>query len=85
VPEGWQFVCWTAEPLEARMWANTSGEATCMASSRRLRSFQAGSTPRKTPGVGWAPYQPTPKPSPLVVSAPRREWRLCTISEYLGL
>ena len=67
------------------MCAKTSGEATCMASSRRLRSFQAGSVPWKTPGVGWAPYQPTPKPSPLVVSAPSVECRLCTISECLGL
>lgn len=63
--KGWQFVCWTVEPLEARMCAKTSREATCMASSRRLRSFQAGSVPWKTPGEGWAPYQPTPKPSPL--------------------
>ena len=67
------------------MWAKTSGEATCVASSRRLRSFQAGSVLWKTPGVAWAPYQPTPKPSPLVVSAPIVAWRLCTIRECSGL
>ena len=26
---GWQFVCWTGEPDEARMCANTSGELMC--------------------------------------------------------
>ena len=24
---GWQFVSWIAVPVEARMWAKTSGEA----------------------------------------------------------
>ena len=28
------------------------------------------------PGVSLSPYQPTPKPSPFVVSAPSFEWRL---------
>jgi hypothetical protein len=32
-----------------------------------------------------ASYQPTPKPSPFVVSAPSREWRLWSISEWSGL
>ena len=32
-----------------------------------------------------APYQPTPKPSPFVVSAPSFEWRLWWISECSGL
>ena len=55
------------------------------ASSWRLRSFQAGSTEWKTPGVSAVPYQPIPNPSPLVVSAPSVEWRLCAISECAGL
>ena len=53
--------------------------------SRRLRSFQAGSVPWKTPGVSAAPYQPTPNPSPFVVVAPSRECRLWSISEWAGL
>ena len=57
----------------------------CPASSRRLRSFQAGSTLRKTPGASPAPYQPSPKPSPFVVVAPSCEWRLWSISECFGL
>src|SRR5436309_601916 len=64
------------------MCANTSGEVMWTESSRRFRSFQAGSTLWKTPGVSWAPYQPTPKPSPFVSSAPICEWRLWTISEF---
>ena len=42
--KGWQFVCWTGEPEEARMCAKTSWERTCADRSRRFRSFQAGST-----------------------------------------
>lgn len=68
---GWQFVSCTAVPVEARMWAKNSGEETCAASSRRLRSFHAGCTLRNKPGCRPVPYQPTPKPSPLVVVAPR--------------
>src|SRR5215203_2574638 len=34
------------------------------------------------PGVSRAPYQPTPKPSPLTVSTPRCECRLCTTNEF---
>ena len=41
-------------------------------------------SPRKTAGVAPAPYQPTPKPSPLVVSAPSRECRLWSMSECAG-
>jgi hypothetical protein len=37
------------------------------------------------PGDGAASYQPTPKPSPLVVSAPSRECRLWSISEWTGV
>jgi hypothetical protein len=70
--------------MAARMWANTIGDSMCRASSRRLRSFQAGSMLRKTPGSSPTPYQPIPKPSPLVVSAPSRECRLWSISEWLG-
>ena len=80
------MVCWTAVPVEARMCARNSGDSTWLATSRRLRSFQAGSMLRKTAGVSvLAPYQPTPKPSPLVVSTPRRAWRLWSIREWSGL
>ncbi len=47
--------------------------------------IQAGSTLWKTPGVGSSSYQPIPKPSPLVGSAPRRECRLWSISECAGV
>ncbi len=57
----------------------------CAARSRRLRLFQAGSTLWKTPGVSAAPYQPMPKPSPFVVSAPSWEWRLWSMRECSGL
>ncbi len=83
--KGWQFVCWIGEPEEARMWANTSGDSMCAARSRRFRSFHAGSTLWKTPGVSPTPYQPIPNPSPFVVSAPSLEWRLWSISECFGL
>jgi len=36
----------------------------------------------QTPGTGVASYQPTPNPSPLVVSAPSLECRLWSISEW---
>jgi hypothetical protein len=51
----------------------------------QVRSFQAGSMLWKTPGVSPTPYQPTPKPSPFVVSAPIVEWRLWSMSECAGL
>src|SRR5947209_18368683 len=73
-----------AEPVDARMWAKKCDERTWPASSRRFASFQAGSVLRKIPGVAETPYQPTPKPSPLVVSAPSRECRLWSISECAG-
>ena len=38
-----------------------------------------------TPGTGAASYQPMPKPSPLVVSAPSLECRLWSISEWAGV
>ena len=41
--KGWQLVCWTAVPVVARMWAKTRPAAAWAESSRRLRSFQAGS------------------------------------------
>src|SRR5881275_2695887 len=78
---GWQLVCCTALPIAARMCVKNNGELMWSASSRRLLSFHAGSVLRKTPGVGGAPYQPTPKPSPLVGSAPSRECRLWPTSE----
>jgi hypothetical protein len=40
---------------------------------------------RNTPGTGAASYQPTPKPSPFVVSAPSLECRLWSISEWAGV
>jgi hypothetical protein len=63
------------------MWAKTSPERMCPASSRRFLSFHAGSTLLKTAGMSDSPYQPTPKPSPFVVSTPSREWRLWSMSE----
>src|SRR3954452_12236241 len=63
------------------------------ASSRRLTSFQAGPVPLKVTGMRLSrvlgragpppstPYQPTPKPSPFVVSTPIRECRLWSMSE----
>ena len=47
---GWQFVRWTAVPLDARMWARNSGDVTCAASSRRFASFHAGSISRNSGG-----------------------------------
>src|SRR3954467_9081073 len=67
------------------MCASTRCEVIWPASSWRLRSFQAGSMLRNTPGVSRSPYHPTPKPSPFVVSAPSCKCRLCTTSEFLGL
>ena len=58
------------------MCANTIGATMWPESSCRLRSFQAGSTLWNTPGVSPRPYQPIPKPSPFVVSAPSFECRL---------
>ena len=82
---GWQFVSCTGVPDEARMCAKTTPDSRCAASSRRFRSFHAGSTLWKTPGVSCAPYQPIPNPSPFVVSAPIVEWRLWSMSECFGL
>jgi hypothetical protein len=67
------------------MCANTLGERTWAEISWRFRSFQAGSMLLKTPGTGPSPYQPTPKPSPFVGSAPRVECRLWTMRECSGL
>ncbi len=39
---GCVFVSWIAVPVEARMCAKKSGDEIPAASSRRLRSFQAG-------------------------------------------
>ena len=49
--KGWQLVCCTAEPVEARMWAKTRPALAWAHSSRRFRSFQAGSVLRNRPGV----------------------------------
>ena len=43
---GCVFVSWIAVPVDARMCARKSGEEIPAASSRRLRSFQAGWTLR---------------------------------------
>jgi hypothetical protein len=40
---------------------------------------------RNTPVTGPVSYQPTPNPSPLVVSAPSRECRLWSISDWTGV
>src|SRR4051794_31324215 len=53
-----------------------SGDSMCAARCLRFASDQAGATLRNTPGPSPTPYQPTPKPSPLVGSAPSRECRL---------
>ena len=82
---GWQFVCWTGEPDDARMCAKTISDRTCAARSRRFRSFHAGSMLWNVPGVSPTPYQPIPKPSPFVVSAPIVECRLWSMSECFGL
>jgi hypothetical protein len=69
------------------MCARNSGDDTVPASSRRFMSLQAGWIERNSAGirVPSSLYQPIPKPSPLVVSAPRRECRLWSISECRGL
>lgn len=53
----------------------------------RLRLFQAGPMSLSRAGVSMSSceYQPTPKPSPFVVSTPILEWRLWSISEWAGL
>src|SRR4051812_2092314 len=77
---GWQLVSCTAVPEVARTCERNSGAAMCAARWRRLASPQAGRTLRYTPGPSPRPYHPTPKPSPFVVSAPRRECRLWSTS-----
>src|SRR5881628_607919 len=80
---GWQFVCCTGVPVVARMCARKIGASTWAASSRTLTSLHAGLTLRYRHGL-WlpAPYQPSPKPSPFVVSTPIRECRLWSMREY---
>src|SRR6476469_11160540 len=51
------------------------------ASSRRLRSLHAGFVLLYSRGGSPSWYQPTPKPSPFVVVAPRRACKLWSISE----
>src|SRR3954465_5469705 len=91
--KGWQFVCCTAVPVLALMWAMKRPEDVERASSRRLTSFHAGPTSRKSTGMPVprvagrpvaapsTPYQPTPNPSPFVVSTPIRECRLWSMRE----
>ena len=84
--KGWQFVCCTGEPDEARMCAKTSRELDV-----RREIAQVPVVPGRLDAVERrrasrsAPYQPMPKPSPFVVSAPSVEWRLWSISECCGL
>ena len=82
---GWQFVCWIAVPVEARMCANTSGETRCCARSFEFLSFQAGSTlleehpasrGRRTTRSRSRHRSSSPTPN--------REWRLWSISECFG-
>src|SRR4029450_5785452 len=47
---GWQLVCWTAVPVEARMWARNSGEETWPARSGGLRGRQGGPERAIDPG-----------------------------------
>ena len=80
------MVCCTAVPVKARMWAKNCGEWMWEVTSLRLGSFQAGSMERKTARFSASgEYQPTPKPSPLVVSTPSRAWRLWSMRECSGL
>ena len=44
------------------------------------QSYQAGATDLYRPGTSSSPYQPTPKPSPLVVVSLDFGRRLCSIS-----
>src|SRR5271154_7421423 len=81
---GWQFVCWTELPIAARIGAKKFDELMWSAISCRFLSFHAGSVLWKTPGVGGAPYQPTPKPSPFVGSAPSPERKGSFIKEERG-
>ena len=57
---GWQLVCCTGVPVEARTWARNSGELICALTSRRLRSPHAGDALRNRPGTSAVPYQPRP-------------------------
>ena len=82
---GWQLLRCTGVPDDARMCAKSSRVSIWSATSRRFSSFHAGSMLLKTAGRGPAPYQPMPKPSPLVVVAPSCECRLWSISEWTGL
>ena len=70
---------WSAgsgEPEEARMCANTSRRLRCApASSRRFRSFQAGSMLWKTPGVSTA-VPADPEAVAVRRLRPSWEWRL---------
>jgi hypothetical protein len=94
---GWQLDCWTGVPVLALMWARKSPDEVDRAISRRFWSPQAGPTPRNRTGT-WlprvsgshvvapsTPYQPSPKPSPFVVSTPIRECMLWSIRECSGL
>ena len=81
---GWQLERCTGVPVDARMWANSSGVVIRPAISRRFLSFHAGSTLLKTAGSAPSPYQPIPNPSPLVVVTPRRECRLWSMIEWTG-
>jgi hypothetical protein len=81
---GWQFVRWTGEPVDARMCAKSTGVVIRPAISRRFSSFQAGWVLLNTAGSGCSPYQPIPNPSPLVVVTPRRECRLWSMIEWAG-
>lgn len=67
------------------MWAKNRGERTWLAISRRLRLLQAGPISRTIAGVVISgPNQPTPNPSPFVVSTPMRACRLWSMSECSG-
>ena len=79
--KGCAFVSWTAVPEDARMCAKRAAtrcasraRAGCGRSRRAGCSYMPGTPPSSE-------YQPTPKPSPFVVSAPSRECRLWSISE----
>ena len=64
--KGWQFARMVAVPVEARTWAKKVLARTCPQRLTKFSSDHAGAMSRYTPGSARSPYQPMPKPSPLV-------------------
>src|SRR3954453_22396033 len=83
--KGWQLVCWIGGPAAALTWLKNNGDSTAWVSSRRFRSFHAGSMLWKNrgavPGGASLGYHPNPKPSPLTVEAPSGDFSDWATSE----